>query len=145
MSIDLRGGLEPVSSSDTREDQRAVWFGRGHPGLTGTKSVGKQEGPEPPAAPLTMALPESSVMQAAVQPPALLLLLLRFLAGNYKAEGGGLVSVDGRSGQHSVSPDFLNHRLRGLQLSSLWLLSVSLCKARHSREGRRDRKAGHKG
>lgn len=47
--------------------------------------------------------------------------------------------------QHSTSPHFLSNRLQGWRFSSLWLLSVSFCKARHSCEGRWDHKAGHKG
>lgn len=40
---------------------------------------------------------------------------------------------------------FVSNRLQGWHLSSLCLLSVSFCKARHSCEGRWDREAGHKG
>lgn len=87
----------------------------------------------------------SCAIQAGEWPPAVLLLFSGSWPRLLQSRGGRFVSVQGRSGPRSVSPDLLNNRLQGEQFSSLWLLSVSFCKARHSREGRWDRKAGHKG
>lgn len=114
------------------------------PGLNLDWQCGVKRCPEPPAAPLAIAFPTGSVMEEGGRAASrsLLLLLLQFWACNCKAEAASLSCK--RKVRIPFPQTFL---IAGCGASSL--LSVVIicffCKARHSCEGRWDRKAGHKG